>query len=125
MTNPSPDPTAPYRDLLAAIHEALDRPDAAYGEYEKKVVLRGDRATAILGTLDGVVGRSASPSIAAELLRETCESFLKVHYEPAIPAAPDLPDDCIVCGPGCCAPVLGIHTSCPGPAAGATVVSAR
>jgi hypothetical protein len=32
-------------------------------------------------------------------------------------------DVCIICGPGCCAPVLGVHTSCPGPAAGAEVVS--
>ena len=32
---------------------------------------------------------------------------------------------CVVCGPGCVAPTPGVHTSCPGPAAGATVVSAR
>lgn len=32
---------------------------------------------------------------------------------------------CIVCGPGCCAPILGVHTSCPGPLVGRTVVSVR
>lgn len=32
---------------------------------------------------------------------------------------------CIVCGPGCCAPVLGVHTSCPGPLVGRTVESVR
>jgi hypothetical protein len=28
---------------------------------------------------------------------------------------------CVVCGPGCVAPTPGVHTSCPGPAAGAGV----
>lgn len=32
---------------------------------------------------------------------------------------------CIVCGPGCCAPVLGVHTSCSGPLVGRTVASVR
>ena len=30
-----------------------------------------------------------------------------------------------VCGPGCCSPVLGVHTACPGPQAGHTVESVR
>lgn len=32
---------------------------------------------------------------------------------------------CIVCGPDCCSPIVGVHTSCPGPLAGRTVVGVR
>ena len=34
-------------------------------------------------------------------------------------------DVCIVCGPGCCSPILGVHTSCPGPSAGSEAVMVR
>ena len=47
-----------------------------------------------------------------------------VGYRP--PAGEQLPlgDECVVCAPdACCAPIAGVHTSCPGPAAGRTAAA--
>jgi hypothetical protein len=52
-----------------------------------------------------------------------CEAMCApaVGYRP--PAGEQLPlGDCT---PGCCNPFLGVHTSCPGPLVGRTVVSVR
>ena len=49
-----------------------------------------------------------------------------VGYRPDDSDQLPLDAECVVCAPeACCAPISGVHTSCPGPAAGATVVSAR
>lgn len=114
-----------YRDVLAAIHEALDVPHAPDGEYDRSLQLRRSRAIAVLGTLDGMLGRGVRPEAAVESLRHACDTYHPVQYATAQAEAPDHPADCIVCGPGCCAPVLGVHTSCPGPLVGCTVVSTR
>jgi hypothetical protein len=48
-----------------------------------------------------------------------------VGYRPDDSEQLPLAADCIICGPGCCSPVLGVHTSCPGPQVGRTVESVR
>lgn len=39
--------------------------------------------------------------------------------------ADDHPTECIVCGPGCCSPILGVHGTRAGPLVGRTVVSVQ
>ena len=121
-----PDPTAPYRDFLAAIREALDLPwpdtdtDRALFEHIQRDRLRG-----VLGVLDSVLDGAGSPGTGAEVLRDRTRE-LPVTYRRYIAPAEDHPADCVVCAPGaCCSPISGVHTSCPGPAAGTTVVSSR
>lgn len=70
-------------------------------------------------------------------VEETCREDFTVSRRPHVPVGksatgsqvfacePCAAKLCIVCGPGCCAPVLGMHMSCPGPAAGRTAVSVR
>jgi hypothetical protein len=51
----------------------------------------------------------------------TTECAVAIGYVPISDQLPLSTD----CGPGCCAPVLGVHDSCPGPLVGQTVESAR
>lgn len=111
--------------LLAAIREHLDIPKAAYGGYDKQVRLRYDRAISVLGTLDAFLDRGVSPARAIETLRQTARTYLHADYPTALAEARDHPADCQVCGPDCCSPVLGIHSSSPGPHAGAAVAGVR
>lgn len=121
----APNLTDPNRGILTAIREALDVPRAPDGEYEKSLRLRHDRAMAVLGVLDGVLDRGYTLETAAESLRHACGTYLAASYATAQAEAPSHLDICVICGPGCCAPVLGVHTSCPGPLVGRKVESAR
>lgn len=128
MADTSPDLTALHREAFAAIREALDVPYAALGsggEHERAVLLQR-RADAVWSVALSLESRGG-----LELVREAVEHFkariaqLPVTYRPVVREAKPLPVDCMVCGPGCCAPVLGVHTTCPGPLVGRTVESVR
>lgn len=120
------DPTPLYRDLLAAIHDALDIPTPGDGvDRTHYHWLQRDRAQAVhaitQAVLDDPTGTGCLKQ-ATEVLRERTRQ-LPVTYRRHIGPARDFPEDCQVCGPGCCSPVLGIHGSCPGPRAGAMAVT--
>lgn len=89
------DPTALYRDLNEAQADGL----ACVVCNEDYMTFLGDTAP---------VGFSATTGSQVFACATGCAATL-----------------CIVCGPGCCSPVLGVHTSCPGPLVGRTVVSVR
>lgn len=123
-----PDLTAIYRDALAAIHDALDIPPAALGgEHDhQRAILLERRLIAVTNATSAVLNFTSEDLVrdAIGYLRDRT-SQTPVRYRRFVAAADEHPGDCIVCGPGCCAPVLGVHMSCPGPAAGRTVVSVR
>lgn len=117
------DPTTLYHDLLAAIRDALAIPLAAYTDLDAEQTLRNRRTMAVETAVQMALkyGNLASE---AELLRRRIDQ-LPVMYRRHIGTAPDNPDDCIICGPGRCAPILGIHGARPGPHSGAEVVGVR
>lgn len=123
------DLTALYRDAFAAILSALDIPYAAAdGDHDlQRQRLLDRRAGEAAEAIRAVLAFDDYP----ELIRDRIERLrlyvdrTPVRYRRYIGTAPDHPVDCIVCGPGCCAPVLGVHTTCPGPLVGRTVASVR
>lgn len=120
MTTPSQDdPTALYRDLLAAIRDALDIPRPGPGETDRQAFwdLRRDRLATVLGTIDSVIDHDLTLKIVTQTLRDRVAQS-PVTYRRYIAAAKDNPADCQVCGPGCCSPVLGIHSGAARPEGG-------
>lgn len=119
-----PDPTdsaAPYRDLLAAIRDALDIPFAHFTNLDAEQTLRNRRVEAVGTALHMALNHHGDDpaGLAAEtehLRRRT--SQLPVTYRRYIGTATDHPADCVICGPGCCSPVLGIHSGPDSPAGG-------
>jgi hypothetical protein len=115
-----------YRTLLRAIDEALDLPQPGFADSDRDVYAHTleRRTAAVLATAKWILGRGAGNTLvvdaAADTLRETT-SRLPVAYRTLITEAQPHEDVCLVCGPGCCSPVLGVHDSCPGPAAGRVV----
>lgn len=111
--------TDAHRDLLAAIADALDVPLAHYTDIADEQTLRSRRAeavrTAVRFALDAT--DPARLTFEAETLRRRTGQ-LPVTYRRHIATAPDHPDDCVVCGPDCCAPVLAIHSDYGRPAGG-------
>jgi hypothetical protein len=102
------------RDLLAAIRDHLDVPDAVTPDgYDKRYDLRSRRTSHVLGALDSVLAGSAEPADAIWALKRAAEST-PIDY----PTGGD-------CGKGCNAPSDGVHDSCPGPHAGTPVEAVR
>jgi hypothetical protein len=121
------DPTALHRDLLAAIRDALDVPLPADGVDRRHYEwLQRDRAQAVHAITEAVLADACTGCLkaATNVLRDRTRQ-LPVTYRRHIATAQDHPDDCQVCGPDCCSPVLGIHSSSPGPHAGAAVAGVR
>lgn len=120
------DPTALLTEFATTIRDALDLPDAAVNHLDAEQRLRLSRANAVrIAAEMAVLAGEDTDAVArtVEWLRARIDQ-LPVTYERYIGPAKDHPGDCQVCGP-CCSPVLGIHGTCPGPHAGATVVSVR
>jgi len=123
-----PDLTELYREAFAAIREALDVPTAALGhehEFARSILLQS-RADAVLNAASALARLSSEAMIREEIehLKARVDQT-PVTYRQFIAAAGVHPDDGLICGPGCCSPVLGVHMSCPGPAVGRTAVSVR
>lgn len=122
-----PDQTELYREALTAIHDALDIPYAAAGHDLPYTMLLERRAVAVATLTREMRAFAAYP----DLLRLSLDEFrdrvarMPVTYARFQTSAEGHPDECRVCGPGCCSPVLAVHTSCPGPLVGATVASTR
>lgn len=116
-----PDPTAPYRDLLTAIRDALDVPLPAEGVDRRHFEwLQRDRAQAVHAITEAVLADAdctGCVKAATGVLRDRTRQ-LPVTYRQHIATAKDHPGDCEVCGPGCCSPVLGIHSGAVRPVGG-------
>jgi hypothetical protein len=123
------DMAALYRDTLAAVLDALDIPYAAVdGDHDQqRQRLQDRRANEAAETVRAVLTFDDYP----ELIRQRVERLrvyvdrTPVRYRRYIGTAAEHPADCVVCGPGCCSPVVGVHDSCPGPLVGRTVASVR
>jgi hypothetical protein len=110
---PSPSPAADAattNDLLAAIRDHLDVPDTTDEHYDKRARLRSDRGIVVSAVLELHLDGRLTVADAIETLTTCAASTVAVNY----PIVGD-------CGPACNAPVDGVHDSCPGPHADATV----
>jgi hypothetical protein len=90
MSSTSPDPGAAYRDLLAAIRDALDVPQPADADRQSFDWLRQSRTRATLAVLDTILDGSefaGCVETATEILRERITQ-LPVLYRPYEPARP-------------------------------------
>lgn len=122
------DLSAPCREFFTAVRDALTLPYAATEDgWRNRERLLAERAAEVRGTVEGILD-SDTPLRCLEALvgylRERTRQLPPLYPQSISPARP-LPDDCIICGPGCCAPVLGAHASCPSPLVGRTVASVR
>lgn len=125
-----PDLTAPYRELLAAIRDALTVPLPAdeTGQRAADQLQRG-RAQAVHAITDAVLNDETACIGCVETATQVLQDRtlrLPVTYRRYITEAEPLPDDCAVHGSEpCCAPVLGVRGARRHRLAGATVVSTR
>jgi hypothetical protein len=90
MSSTSPDQVAAYRDLLAAIRDALDVPQPADADRQSFDWLRQSRARATLAVLDTILDVpecAVRVETATEILRERIAQ-LPVLYRPYEPARP-------------------------------------
>lgn len=91
MPSPSPDPDAAYRDLLAAIRDALDVPQpAAVADRQSFDWLQRSRTGATLAVLDTILDDpecTVRVETATEILQERIAQ-LPVLYRPYDPARP-------------------------------------
>jgi hypothetical protein len=118
--------TTLYREAFELIRDALDLPLAAYEDDDQRAILLQRRADAVWGAANGLMR-----DYPAKMIREGIDHLrtrvgqLPVLYRRYVGAAKEHPADCQVCGPDCCAPILGVHGVSPGPHAGAAVASVR
>jgi len=140
------DLAALYRDALTAIREALDIPYAAtVGWDQARAAVLDERLTDTVVMLDGVLDADPTETIGGTSLIAHRVAYLRerlaahpptgyITHDEAHAAlahgatwaeAVAEPRACTICGPGCCAPVLGAHHADPHPAAGRTVASTR
>lgn len=128
MSTETVDLTTLYREAFAVMRDALDVPLAAFnlgGERARETLLQR-RADAVL-----TAASALSRFTFEDMIREEIEylrhrvSQLPVSYRPVVGVAKPIAADCMICGPDCCSPVVGVHDSCPGPLVGRTVLSVR
>ena len=105
-------------ELLRAVNDALNLPDSAIdGDAAvRRASLLETRSAAARDAIRMalVYGDEAAMRNEAEHLRIRIDQAPVTYPLLATDPRPR-PDVCLVCGPGCCSPVAGIHTSCPGP----------
>lgn len=129
-----------YRDALEAIRDALYLPYAptdGWDEARQRVLDK--RLAQAVSTLSFVLESDKPDSIAWHIayLRERLTELPTDGYVTGREADEALAHGATwmeavaelrereICGPGCCGIALGVHTSCPGPLVGRTVVSVR
>lgn len=128
-TGPSTDLAALYRDTLVAVLSALDIPYAAIegGHDQQRQRLLDRRANETAETIRAVLAFDDYP----ELIHDRVERLrvyvgrTPVRYRRYIGTAADHPARRVICGPGCCSSVLGVHSRLPVPTVGRTVGSIR
>jgi hypothetical protein len=121
------DPATLLTEFATALRDTLGIPYAALGgtHERQRAILLEKRADAAYEAAAAIAEFEEYP----ELIRVRIDALrtriaqLPVMYDRYIATARDLPDDCQVCGPGCCNPFLGIHGAAPGPHSGEMAVT--
>jgi hypothetical protein len=126
MPSPSPaaDPATLQLELLAAVNDALDLPPAAIDgdALTWRAILLEGRAAAVRDAIRTATALAYNPE---RVRREIDHLRVRVSQLPVVYRRYEADDMRLVCGDGCHSPVDGVHDSCPGPHADATVKDAR